>query len=158
MWLGTSTVDCKTYFYNGTVASMPDGFGALTTSIPSIKDAFVLNAAVPYTPTNVRSRECSGPRARGLHGDEEDLGRPGEAAAAGAGLSGVAVRVQGVGAEPLRCRGHALHAGRQRSPIATARGLVENPVNLPIKYLCDAPQVLYLPGRPEDVKRNTPGS
>jgi len=44
------------------------------------------------------------------------------------------------------------------SPIATARGLVENPVNLPIKYLCDAPQVLYLPGRPEDVKRNHAGS
>ena len=39
-------------------------------------------------------------------------------------------------------------------PIPTPLGLVESNVNLPLKYLCDAPQVLYLPGHPDDVKRN----
>lgn len=50
----------------------------------------------------------------------------------------------------------ATHFTRDKngSPIATQLGLVENPVQLPITYLCDAPRVLYLPGRPDVVQRN----
>ncbi|WP_322975424.1 extracellular solute-binding protein [Actinacidiphila bryophytorum] len=153
--LGTSTVDTKTYFYNGTVASMVDGFGALSTSIPSIKDAFVLDAAVPYTPSNGAKPGMQ--RAKGAWGytvlkkttpDRIKL----------------ILRVLDYLAAPFGTKEYELnHFGvegthftrdQNGSPIPTDLGLVENPVQLPVKYLCDAPQVLYLPGRPDVVKRN----
>jgi putative aldouronate transport system substrate-binding protein len=153
--LGTSTVDCKTYFYNGTVASMPDGFGALTTSIPSIKGAFVLDAAVPYTPSNGAKPGMD--RARGIFGYTV-------LKKATPDRIKLILRVLDYLASPFGTKEYELtHFGvegthftrdGQGSPIPTALGQVENTVNLPIKYLCDAPQVLYLPGRPDAVRRN----
>ncbi|HEY3478898.1 MAG TPA: extracellular solute-binding protein [Streptomyces sp.] len=153
--LGTSTVDCKTYFYNGTVASMPDGFGALTTSIPSIKGAFVLDAAVPYTPSNGAKPGMD--RARGIFGYTV-------LKKATPDRIKLILRVLDFLASPFGTKEYELtHFGiegthftrdGQGSPIPTALGQVENTVNLPIKYLCDAPQVLYLPGQPDAVKRN----
>lgn len=153
--LGTSTVDCKTFFYNGTVGSMVDGFGALSTSVPSIKDAFVLDAAVPYKPAN--GAEPGMQRAKGAWGytvlkkttpDRIKL----------------ILRVLDHLASPFGTKEYELnHFGvegthftrdENGSPIPTELGQVENPVQLPIKYLCDAPQVLYLPGRPDVVRRN----
>lgn len=153
--LGTSTVDCKTFFYNGTVASMPDGFGALTTSIPSIKDAFVLDAAVPYSPGGGARPGMD--RARGVFGYTV-------LKKAAPDRVRLILRVLDYLASPFGTKEYELaHFGvegthftrdGQGAPIATALGQVENTVNLPIKYLCDAPQVLYLPGAPDAVKRN----
>lgn len=153
--LGTSTVDCKTFFYNGTVASMPDGFGALTTSIPAVKDAFVLDAAVPYTPSNGAKPGMD--RARGIFGYTVLKKAAPERIK-------LILRVLDYLASPFGTKEYELtHFGvegthftrdAEGAPIATALGQVENTVNLPIKYLCDAPQVLYLPGAPEAVKRN----
>ncbi|WP_031524440.1 extracellular solute-binding protein [Streptomyces sp. NRRL F-5123] len=153
--LGTSTVDCKTFFYNGTVGSMVDGFGALSTSVPSIKDAFVLDAAVPYTPSNGAKPGMQ--RAKGAWGytvlkkttpDRIKL----------------ILRVLDYLASPFGTKEYELnHFGVEGthftrdgngSPLPTELGQVENPVQLPIKYLCDAPQVLYMPGRPDVVQRN----
>ncbi|WP_329134778.1 extracellular solute-binding protein [Streptomyces sp. NBC_01476] len=153
--LGTSTVDCKTFFYNGTVASMPDGFGALSTSVPSIDNAFVLDAAVPYTPSNGAKPGMQ--RAKGAWGytalkkttpDRIKL----------------ILRVLDYLAAPFGTKEYELnHFGVEGThftrnaagdPIPTKRGLSESNVNFPVKYLCDAPQVLYLPGRPDDVRRN----
>jgi putative aldouronate transport system substrate-binding protein len=153
--LGTSTVDCKTFFYNGTVASMPDGFGALSTSIPSIDGAFTLDAAVPYTP--VGGTKPGMERAQGAWGytvvkkttpDRVKL----------------ILRVLNYLAAPFGSKEYELthfgvegvHFTRNAAgdPIPTKLGLVESNVNLPFKYVCDAPQVLYLPGQSAAVKRN----
>jgi putative aldouronate transport system substrate-binding protein len=153
--LGTSTVDCKTMFYNGTVASMPDGFGALTTSIPSIKGAFTLDAMVPYTPAGGGKPGMD--RARGIFGYTV-------LKKATPDRIKLILRVLDYLAAPFGTKEYELtHFGiegthftrdGQGSPIPTALAQVENTVNLPIKYLCDAPQVLYLPGNPDAVKRN----
>jgi putative aldouronate transport system substrate-binding protein len=153
--LGTSTEDCKTYFYNGTVASMPDGFGALTTSIANIKDAFTLDAAVPYTPSNGAKPGMQ--RAKGAWGYTV-------AKKASPDRIKLLLRVLNYLASPFGTKEYELnhfgvegtHFTRDASgaPIATDLGQIENPVNLPIKYLCDAPQVLYLPGNPDAVKLN----
>ncbi|MFI1098574.1 extracellular solute-binding protein [Streptomyces sp. NPDC020917] len=153
--LGTSTVDCKTMFYNGTVASMPDGFGALTTSVPSIKGAFTLDAMVPYTPPGGARPGMD--RARGIFGYTV-------LKKATPDRIKLILRVLDYLAAPFGTKEYELtHFGiegthftrdAQGSPIPTALGQVENPVNLPIKYLSDAPQVLYLPGNPDAVRRN----
>ncbi|MFJ4411792.1 extracellular solute-binding protein [Streptomyces sp. NPDC088910] len=153
--LSTSTVDCKTLFYNGTVASMGDGFGALTTSIPSIKDAFVLDGAVPYTPSGGGKPGME--RARGIFGYTVLKKAAPERIK-------LILRVLDYLAAPFGTKEYELtHFGIEGthftrdadgSPIPTDLGLVESTVNLPIKYLSDAPQVLYLPGRPDDVKRS----
>ncbi|WP_037911854.1 extracellular solute-binding protein [Actinacidiphila yeochonensis] len=153
--LGTSTVDCKTFFYNGTVASMPDGFGALSTSVPSIDGAFTLDALVPYTPSNGAKPGMD--RAQGAWGytvlkkttpDRIKL----------------ILRVLNYLASPFGTKEYELtHFGVEGThftrnaagdPIPTKLGMVENNINLPLKYVCDAPQVLYLPGQPDAVKRN----
>jgi putative aldouronate transport system substrate-binding protein len=153
--LGTSTVDCKTYFYNGTVASMPDGFGALNTSIPSIGNAFVLDAAVPYTPSNGAKPGMQ--RAKGAWGYTVLKQATPERIK-------LILRVLNYLAAPFGTKEFELnHFGVEGThftrnaagdPIPTPLAQVESNVNLPIKYLCDAPQVLYLPGRPDAVRRN----
>lgn len=153
--LSTSKVDCKTMFYNGTVSAMGDGFGALTTSIPSIKDAFVLDGAVPYTPAGGAKPGME--RARGVFGYTV-------LKKAAPDRIKLILRVLDYLAAPFGTKEYELtHYGiegthftrdAQNSPIPTELGLVENTVNLPIKYLCDAPQVLYLPGQPDAVRRS----
>jgi putative aldouronate transport system substrate-binding protein len=153
--LGTSTVDCKTYFYNGTVASMCDGFGALSTSIPSIDGAFVLNAAVPYTPSNGAKPGMQ--RAKGAWGYTVLKKTTPDRVK-------MILRVLNYLASPFGTKEYELtHFGLEGvhfkrnatgDPIPTPLGLVESNINLPLKYLCDAPQVLYLPGQPDAVKRN----
>jgi putative aldouronate transport system substrate-binding protein len=153
--LGTSTVDCKTFFYNGTVASMPDGFGALSTSIPNIKGAFTLDAAVPYTPSNGARPGMQ--RAKGAWGYSVLKKTTPERVK-------LILRVLDYLASPFGSKEYELtHFGVEGThftrnatgdPIPTALGQVENNVNLPFKYVCDAPQVLYLPGQPEAVRRN----
>lgn len=153
--LGTSNVDCKTYFYNGTVASMPDGFGALTTSVPSIGGAFVLDAAVPYTPSNGAKPGMQ--RAKGAWGYTVLKKTTPERVK-------LILRVLDYLASPFGSKEYELtHFGVEGThfkrnaagdPIPTPLGLVESNVNLPLKYLCDAPQVLYLPGQADAVRRN----
>jgi putative aldouronate transport system substrate-binding protein len=154
--LGTSTVDCKTFFYNGTVASMPDGFGALTTSIPSIDGAFTLDAAVPYTPVGGGAKP----------GMERATGAWGYTALKKTTPDRVKLilRVLNYLASPFGTKEYELtHFGVEGvhfirnatgDPIPTKLGLVESNINLPFKYVCDAPQVLYLPGQQAAVKRN----
>lgn len=51
----TSQVDLETLYYNGTVATITDGFGTYATAAPTVKDAFTVDFALPYnagkTPT-----------------------------------------------------------------------------------------------------------
>ncbi|CAM5710424.1 Extracellular solute-binding protein OS=Streptomyces alboniger OX=132473 GN=CP975_09900 PE=4 SV=1 [Streptomyces alboniger] len=60
-----SQVDLKTQFYNGTVRSMTDGWGAALSNAQGIKDAFTLDVAEPYavggaTPVYQQNRGCFG--------------------------------------------------------------------------------------------------
>ncbi len=44
----TSQVDLETLYYNGTVASITDGFGTYATAAPTVKNAFTVDFAQPY--------------------------------------------------------------------------------------------------------------
>lgn len=145
----TSTVDIKTLFYNGTVLSMADGFASLLPAQQGIKDAYTLDLLTPYT-------------VSGQHTNyQQSTGYFGGTFLKKASMDRVKLllRVLDWLASPFGTEEYQLmhygvegtHFKRDRSnnPIPTSLGLVENKVNVPFAYLCDAPTVLFLPGAPE---------
>ncbi|MZD06125.1 extracellular solute-binding protein, partial [Streptomyces sp. SID5785] len=148
-----SNVDEMTQFYNGTVLSMVDGFLAYPSDFQGIKDAYTLDAAVPYevpgvTPHFQQTRGAFGYTL--LKKASKDRVR-------------LLLRVLDYLAAPFGTKEYDLtHYGlegvhfernKDNDPIPTSLGLVESNTNLPLKYLCDAPNVLYQPGGADLVKR-----
>ncbi|MEU6989125.1 extracellular solute-binding protein [Streptomyces sp. NPDC046465] len=148
-----SQVDLKTQFYNGTVRSMTDGWGAVISNAQGIKDEFTLDVAEPYavdgaTPVYQQNRGCFGYTViKKASKDRVEL----------------MLRVLNWLASPFGSKEYELmHYGvegthftynKDGDPVATEVGLVDSKTNLPFPYLMDAPQPLYFPGFPDLTKR-----
>ncbi|WP_338695905.1 extracellular solute-binding protein [Streptomyces sp. Q6] len=148
-----SQVDLKTQFWNGSVLSMTDGFLAYPGSALGIKDAFDLDALVPYTAPGASPHYQ---QSRGIFGYTVLKKAP-------KARIELILRVLDYLAAPFGTEEYELtHFGlegthferdKDNNPIATELGLVESKTNVPFMYLCDAPQVLYAPGSPDVVER-----
>ncbi|MER5950681.1 extracellular solute-binding protein [Streptomyces sp. NPDC001904] len=148
-----SQVDLKTQFWNGSVLSMTDGFLAYPGAAQGIKDAFDLDALVPYTVDGATTRYQ---QSQGLFGTTVIK-------KAAKDRVELILRVLDYLAAPFGTEEYELtHFGLEgthfkrdgdNNPIATELGLVESKTNVPFMYLSDAPQVLYAPGSPDVVKR-----
>ncbi|WP_432165167.1 extracellular solute-binding protein [Streptomyces sp. bgisy031] len=148
-----SQVDLKTQFWNGTVLSMTDGFLSYPGSAQGIKNAFDLDALVPYTPEGATP------------GYQQSQGIFGYTVIKKASKDRVKLmlRILDYLASPFGTEEYELvHFGlegthfkrdKDNNPIATPLGLVESKVNLPFVYLSDAPQVLYAPGYGDIIER-----
>ncbi len=148
-----SQVDLKTQFHNGTVRSMTDGWGAVTSNAQAIEDRFTLDVAEPYavdgvTPVYQQSRGCFGYTV--VKKAAKDRVR-------------LMLRVLNWRASPFGSKEYELaHYGVEGThfrydetgdPVTTQLGLVDSRTNLPFPYLMDAPQPLYLPGFPDLTER-----
>lgn len=148
-----SQVDLKTQFYNGTVRSMTDGWGAVISNAQGIKDEFTLDVAEPYavdgvTPVYQQNRGCFGYTVIKKASKERIQ---------------LMLRVLNWMASPFGSKEYELmHYGvegthfkynKDGDPVATETGLIDSKTNLPFPYLMDAPQPLYFPGFPDLTKR-----
>ncbi len=148
-----SQVDLKTQFYNGSVRSMTDGWGAVISNAQGIKDEFTLDVAEPYavdgtTPVYQQNRGCFGYTVIKKASKERVR---------------LMLRVLNWLASPFGSKEYELmHYGvegthftydKSGDPVATETGLIDSRTNLPFPYLMDAPQPLYFPGFPDLTKR-----
>jgi putative aldouronate transport system substrate-binding protein len=144
--LALSATDLKTHWYNGTVASYTDGFGAVAMETMSgINQRFELDLGRPYGPDptpwssvgkfgHVAFRKADPDRIRMLLRICDYLSAP---------FGTVEYELANYGVE-------GVHHTKDGGGIATSELFqVENNVNLPVKYIGVAPAVLYLPGYPD---------
>jgi putative aldouronate transport system substrate-binding protein len=147
--LTLSATDLKTFWYNGTVASYTDGFGAVAMeTMAGINRRFEFDLARPYgpNPTPWRStgifgyvtfKKASADRIKLLLRVCNHLSAP---------FGTAEYELVNYGVE-------GVHFTKDSGGIKTGELYkVENNVNLPIKYLGVAPAVLYLPGYPQAAK------
>ncbi|MFJ9036161.1 extracellular solute-binding protein [Streptomyces sp. NPDC102406] len=147
-----SQVDLKTQFYNGTVLSMTDGFGAAISNAQGIKDAYTMDLAQPYTAGGAPRFQQS----RGIFGYTALKKAPADRVK-------LLLRVLDWLASPFGSKEYELlHYGiegthferdKDNNPIATELGLVESKDNLPLTKVADAPQPLYYPGYADLTRR-----
>ncbi|SFT25354.1 extracellular solute-binding protein [Streptomyces sp. ok210] len=150
----TSTVDIKTLFYNGTLLSMADGFaGSLLPAQQGIKGAYELDVLTPYTVSGATPhyqqntgyfggtyfKKASKDRIKLLLRVLDWLSSP---------FGSEEYQLMHFGVEDTHFTRDATG-----SPILTSLGLIENKINVPFAYLCDAPTVLFVPGDPELTER-----
>lgn len=144
--LTISTTDLKTFWHNGTVASMTDGFGAVNLqTLTDIDDRFALDLGRPYGPSPT---PWTGPGMFGFvafkQADEERvkmLLRVCNYLAAPFGSAEYEVANYGV---------EGVHFTKESGALETTELYQEeNNTSLPVKYLGSAPNVLHLPGYPE---------
>ncbi|MFI9106343.1 extracellular solute-binding protein [Streptomyces fildesensis] len=153
----TSQVDLKTQFYNGTVGSMTDGFGALISNVQGIKGKFDLDVALPYDASGSGGGKPAIQQARNIFGYTV-------LKKASKDRIKLMLRVLDYLASPFGSKEYELlhfgiegthfTRGADGSPKLNDLGLLEGNTNLPFKYLCDAPQVLFIPGQPEAARIN----
>ncbi|MBT0768540.1 extracellular solute-binding protein [Kineosporia sp. J2-2] len=141
-----SSTDMQNFFYNGTVASMSNGFGSLALqTLTQIDDRFGLDLARPYTPdaTPWQSsgtfgfatfKKAAPDRIRMLLRICDYLSAPfgtTEYELANYGVEGV-------------------HFTKDDGVVRTTKLYdTENSVLLPVRYIGTAPTVLHLPGHPD---------
>ncbi|MDO0915931.1 extracellular solute-binding protein [Streptomyces sp. DT2A-34] len=147
-----SQIDLTTLFYNGTVGSMQDGFGAYLPKYREAPDGMTPAAALPYsvdgTPGGiVAARRSFGHTVLKTAKKEriEMLLRVLDFLAAPFGSKEWELVHYGV-------EGTHFTRAKDGSPEPTKLGEVENNTNLPLKYLAEGPQVLFVPGMPDAVR------
>ncbi|OIV39483.1 hypothetical protein BIV57_01225 [Mangrovactinospora gilvigrisea] len=148
----TSMVDLKTMYYNGTVKSYTDGFTALLTTLNLVHD-FAAEPMTLYTPSGITPTPYAGHDKFGYTVINKNLPKA---------KIKMVLRVLDHLASPFGTQEYQLmHYGVEGvdftfsasgDPTPTKRGQSENNVNLPFGYLCDAPQVLYVPGAQQGIK------
>ncbi|OIV38364.1 hypothetical protein BIV57_06105 [Mangrovactinospora gilvigrisea] len=148
----TSQVDMKTLYYNGTVKSYGDGFSALPTTLGLVHD-FQAMPMVPFAPSGVTPTPWAGSNKFGYTVINKTLAKD---------KVKMVLRVLDHLASPFGTEEYQLmHYGVEGvhfkynsagDPIPTKLGQTENITNLPFQYVCDAPQVLYVPGAQQGVK------
>lgn len=148
--LTVSQNDLKTHFYNQTVASMTDGYGAWQAASDAVQGKFAVDLALPYgknaTPWQGSGRfgyvvfkKAPADRIKLLMRVLNWLAAPfgtNEYELANFGVEGV-----------------HFTRGADGGIVKTELGKVENPTNVPIKYIAAAPGVLYYPGGGELAQR-----
>ncbi|MFF0224229.1 extracellular solute-binding protein [Streptomyces sp. NPDC004629] len=147
-----SSVDLKTRFYNGTVQSYMDSFSAYLTTLKLVQD-FEAVPMVPYVAEGITPSAWSSPGLSGYTVINKKLSK--------AKVKTV-LRVLDHLASPFGTEEYQLmHYGvegvhftfsKDGDPTPTTLGNTENITNLPFYYLCDAPQVLYVPGAQAGVR------
>ncbi|MER6523866.1 extracellular solute-binding protein [Streptomyces sp. NPDC001508] len=147
-----STVDLKTRFYNGTVQSYMDSFSAYLTTLKLVKD-FEAVPMVPYVTEGLSPSAWSSPGLSGYTVINKKLSKS---------KVKTVLRVLDHLASPFGTEEYQLmHYGvegvhftfsKDGDPTPTELGNTENITNLPFYYLCDAPQVLYVPGAQAGVR------
>ncbi|GAB2873919.1 type 2 periplasmic-binding domain-containing protein [Streptomyces mayteni] len=150
--VATSTVDLKTQFYNGTVQSYTDGFGALPTTLSQVHD-FQATPMISYAPDGVAPTPWAAPGYAGYTVVNRNLSQS---------KIRMILRVLDFLASPFGTEEYELLMygvegthftyDSNGDPTPTERGRTENVVNLPFYYLCAAPQVLYVPNASEGVR------
>ncbi|MGW6905524.1 extracellular solute-binding protein [Streptomyces sp. NPDC054940] len=147
-----SQIDLTTLFYNGTVGSMQDGFGAYLPKYRESQGKLTPAAALPYsvggTPGGiVAARRSFGYTVLKKAKKErvEMLLRLLDFLAAPFGSKEWELVHYGV-------EGTHFTRAKDGSPEPTKLGEVENNTNLPLKYLAEGPQVLFVPGMPDAVR------
>ncbi|MEU4746746.1 extracellular solute-binding protein, partial [Actinosynnema sp. NPDC023658] len=144
--LTLSATDLKTFWHNGTVASITDGFGAVAPqTLTDIGDRFALDLGRPYGPDPspwrgpgnfgyVAFKKAPVDRIRMLLRISDYLSAP---------FGSVEYELANFGVE-------GVHFTKDSDGIRTTDLYkVENSTNLPVKYLGVAPAVLHLPGHPD---------
>ncbi|MCX4701827.1 extracellular solute-binding protein [Streptomyces sp. NBC_01373] len=147
-----SQIDLTTLYYNGTVGSMQDGFGAYLPKYRESKGKLTPAAALPYSVDGepggiVAARRSFGYTVLKKAKKErvELLLRILDYLAAPFGSQEWELVHYGV-------EGTHFTRGKDGSPTPTKLGEVENNTNLPLKYLAEGPQVLFVPGMPDAVR------
>lgn len=144
--LTISATDLKTFWHNGTVATITDGFGAVAPqTLTDINGRFALDLGQPYGP------EATPWRGAGIFGyvtfKKADTDR-----------IKLLLRISNYLSAPFGTAEYELanygvegaHFTKDAEGIRTTELYrVENNTTLPVKYLGAAPAVLYLPGHPE---------
>lgn len=142
--------DTKTHFFNQTVASMTDGYGAWQAASDSVQGKFAVDFALPYTKSAT---------------PWQGTGRFGYVVfkKAAADRIKLLMRVLNWLAAPFGTKEYELanfgiegvHFTRSAEGgiVKTELGKIENPTNVPIKYIAAAPGVLYYPGGGEIAQR-----
>ncbi|GAA2111309.1 extracellular solute-binding protein [Streptomyces synnematoformans] len=147
-----STPDLETLFYNGTVGSMQNGFGAYQHLYADAEGLMSPAPALPYSVAGTPGGHVAARRSFGYtilkkakKERIEMLLRLLDYLAAPFGTK--EWELTHFGLEDVH-----FTRGKDGSPQPNKLGEVENNTNLPFKYLAEAPQVLFLPGRPDDVR------
>ncbi|WP_327346644.1 sugar ABC transporter substrate-binding protein [Streptomyces europaeiscabiei] len=147
-----SQIDLTTLYYNGTVGSMQDGFGAYLPKYRESKGKLTPAAALPYSVGGepggvVAARRSFGYTVLKKAKKEriELLLRVLDHLAAPFGSEEWELVHYGV-------EGTHFTRAADGSPEPTGLGEVENNTNLPLKYLAEGPQVLFVPGMPDAVR------
>ncbi|MER5434790.1 extracellular solute-binding protein [Streptomyces sp. NPDC002588] len=147
-----SQIDLVTLYYNGTVGSMQDGFGAYLPKYRETQGKMTPAAALPYSVDGkpggiVAARRSFGYTVLKKAKKEriELLLRLLDYLAAPFGSQEWELVHYGV-------EGTHFTRGADGSPQPTKLGEVENNTNLPLKYLAEGPQVLFVPGMPDAVR------
>ncbi|MFF3494717.1 extracellular solute-binding protein [Streptomyces sp. NPDC002795] len=147
-----SSPDLNTLFLNGTVASMQNGFGAYTTLYPDSKGLLTPTPALPYTVDGEPGGQVAARRSFGYtilkKAKKERIQ--------------MLLRVLDYLASPFGTKewellqfgveGVHFERAKDGTPQRNKLGEVENITNLPLRYLAEGPQVLFVPGRPEAVR------
>ncbi|WP_406446519.1 extracellular solute-binding protein [Streptomyces sp. NBC_01613] len=147
-----SQIDLTTLYYNGTVGSMQDGFGAYLPKYLESQGKLSPAAALPYSVDGEPGGIVAARRSFGytiLKKAKKEriqlLLRILDHLAAPFGSKEWELVHYGV-------EGTHFTRGKDGSPEPTKLGDVENNTNLPLKYLAEGPQVLFVPGLPDAVR------
>jgi putative aldouronate transport system substrate-binding protein len=145
----TSQVDLETLYYNGTVASITDGFGTYATAAPTVKNQFQVDFATPYnagkTPTPWQGTGIFGYTV--LKKAEPDrlkmLLRVCNYLAAPFGTTEYELKTFGIeGADFTRT-----------ADGITLKETGGNPLPPPFRYIANGPSIINLPGQNEAARR-----
>lgn len=142
--------DLKTHFYNQTVGSMTDGYGAWTAAVDVVGDKWDVDLALPY------GKNATPWQGSGRFGYVVFKKAPAERIK-------MLLRVLNWLASPFGTKEYELAnygiegvhftRGADGGIAKTELGKAENPTNVPIKYIAAAPWVLYYPGGGELAQR-----
>ncbi|MFB7928089.1 sugar ABC transporter substrate-binding protein [Streptomyces sp. NPDC056039] len=147
-----SQIDLTTLYYNGTVGSMQDGFGAYLPKYRESQGKMTPAAALPYSVGGEPGGIVAARRSFGYTILKQAKKERVE----------LLLRVLDYLAAPFgSAEWELVHYGvegvhftraKDGSPEYTELGEVENNTNLPLKYLAEGPQVLFVPGMPDAVR------
>ncbi|MFE2849034.1 sugar ABC transporter substrate-binding protein [Streptomyces scopuliridis] len=148
----TATVDLKTQFYNGTVQSYTDGFGALATTLSQVQ-GFRAMPMISYTTNGVTPTPWAGPGYAGYTVINKKLPKSKIKTI----LRVLDFLASPFGTEEYQLLMHGVEGthftySENGDPTPTDLGKTENVVNLPFYNMCSAPQVLYAPNAREGIK------
>ncbi|NUR70374.1 MAG: sugar ABC transporter substrate-binding protein [Hamadaea sp.] len=153
--MSISTVDMKTYFYNGTLKSMTDGLAAFAPAVTSVKGAYAVDLALPFKGGSAAPTIMAGSGVFGYTVLKK----------ASPERVQMLLRVLDFLAAPFGTKEYELtHFGVEGTHFTRAADGTpkptelwkagENVTNFPIGYLAEAPRVLFFSGvDPDSVKR-----